>query len=88
MLSCTIGELVGFGGIPVLGGAVAVLLAAGKQAVSRATVFYAVAVIGGLAEGAVLAWFQRRALDSYPPRLQSRQWIVATVATGSRLCRG
>ncbi|HKI82116.1 MAG TPA: hypothetical protein VKA04_10755 [Pseudodesulfovibrio sp.] len=54
MVACTVGELVGFGGIPVLGGVIALWLTGGLQAGERSLVLYVVAVLGGLGEGAVL----------------------------------
>lgn len=83
VLYCTVGELVGFGGIPVLGGALAVWLTVGLQTEVRSLLVYAVAVVGGLGEGAVLAWFQLRVLRAFLPRLQARQWILATALAAS-----
>ena len=78
VVACTAGELVGFGGIPVLGGTLAVALTGDIAPDLRSVILYAVAVIGGLGEGAVLAWFQLRVLGSLLPRLSRRQWLWAT----------
>lgn len=79
----TLGELVGFGGIPVLGAAVALWLTSGLEPAARSLVLYGVAVLGGLGEGAVLGWFQARVLCRLLPRLDSRQWILATAIAAS-----
>jgi len=79
----TLGELVGFGGIPVLGAAIAVWLTGGFEPVAKSLILYAVAVLGGLGEGAVLGWFQSRILHRVLPELDSRQWILATAAAAS-----
>ncbi|MDH3418801.1 MAG: hypothetical protein OEQ25_01235 [Gammaproteobacteria bacterium] len=78
VIYCTIGELVGFGGIPVLGGAITFSLTAGLAAEPRSMILYTVAVLGGFGEGAVLAWFQLRVLRDCFPGLSARHWIVAT----------
>lgn len=83
VLACALGELLGFGGIPVLGGAVAYWLTGGLEDATRSLILYAVAVAGGLGEGAVLAWFQMRVLRDYLPRLRARPWILATSAAAS-----
>lgn len=83
ILYCTVGELVGFGGIPVLGGAIVFSLTAELPSESRSLVLYAVAAVGGLGEGAVLAWFQLRVLHERFPTLDARQWIVATALAAS-----
>lgn len=83
VLYCTLGELVGFGGIPVLGGALAFWLTADFSEEPRSLVLYAVAVIGGFGEGAVLAWFQLRVLRQVFPRLDSRHWVVATATAAA-----
>jgi len=78
ILYCTLGELVGFGGIPVLGGALAFWLTADLPPDLRSLLLYGVAVIGGLGEGAVLAWFQLRVLRQIFPQLNGRRWAQAT----------
>ena len=80
---CTVGELVGFGGIPVLGGMVVTSLTADMEAGSRALLVYIVAVAGGACEGVVLAWFQLRVLRELLPRLSSRRWTLATAGAAS-----
>ena len=83
MLFCTIGELVGFGGIPVLGSAIALSVTTGLMADLRSVILYVVAVIGGFGEGAVLAWFQLRVLNVCLPRLSPNRWILATGSAAS-----
>jgi hypothetical protein len=83
ILYFTCGELVGFGGIPVLGGALAIHLTATVSPDLRSLMLYAVAIVGGLGEGAVLAWFQLRVLRDAIPRLSSRRWILATAVAAS-----
>lgn len=83
LVACTLGELIGFGGIPVLGGALAFWLTQELETETRSMIFYVVAVVGGLGEGAVLAWFQARVLTRYLERLSSHRWIVATALAAS-----
>ena len=78
VLFCTIGELVGFGGIPVLGSAIALWATTGIEADLLSMTLYVIAVIGGFGEGAVLAWFQLRVLRVCLPRLKANRWILAT----------
>lgn len=81
-IACAIGELIGFGGIPVLGGTFALWLTNNLEFETRSLFLYTVAVVGGLGEGAVLAWFQMRILGTYLERLSPSRWITATsVAT-------
>ena len=79
----TCGELVGFGGIPVLGGAIAFQSTASVSPELRSLLLYAVAVVGGLGEGAVLAWFQLRVLRQVIPKVSRRRWILATAVAAS-----
>jgi hypothetical protein len=83
ILHFTCGELVGFGGIPVLGGALAFQLTESMPQDIRSLLLYGVAVIGGLGEGAVLAWFQMRVLRQVIPGLSHRRWILATAVAAS-----
>lgn len=83
VLFCTIGELVGFGGIPVLGTAIALWVTTGVDADLRAMILYLIAVTGGFGEGAVLAWFQLRVLGACLPRLNPKRWILATGTAAS-----
>jgi hypothetical protein len=83
VLFCTIGELVGFGGIPVLGSAVALWATTGIEADLQSMILYVIAVIGGFGEGAVLAWFQLRVLRVCLPRLKANRWILATGGAAS-----
>ena len=77
------GELVGFGGIPVLGGALAIWLTTGLEPSVQSIVIYIVAVIGGLGEGAVLALFQLRVLSESLPTLNARHWVIGTAAAAA-----
>lgn len=74
----TAGELLGFGGIPVAGGALIFLLTLELDEGVRAIVFYAVAVIGGLGEGMVLGWFQARVLREVISGFDARRWVLFT----------
>ena len=78
VLAFTLGELIGFGGIPILGGALALWVTDGMHTDPRSLLLYAVAVLGGFGEGAVLAWFQARVLRHYLPGLSSNRWILVT----------
>ena len=80
---CTVGELVGFGGIPVLGGAIAFSLTAELPSESQSLILYAVAIVSGSGEGAVLAWFQLRILQRLFANLDARRWIYATALAAS-----
>ena len=82
-LVCTAGELIGFGGIPVLAGYATVASTEPLEPGVRAVMIYLVSVAGGLAEGAVLAGFQVLVLRRYLPRLNAGRWIRLTaVAAG------
>jgi hypothetical protein len=83
VLFCTVGEVVGFGGIPVLAGAATLLLTANLAPEIRSVVLYVVSTIGGLGEGAVLAWFQLRVLRGRLPRLDPGQWVRNTAFAAS-----
>lgn len=74
----TLGELLGFGGIPALGGLVAMAALAEVEPSTRAWLLYLVAIVGGLGEGAVLAWFQTRVLRELWPQLDTRRFIAHT----------
>lgn len=78
MLLCTSGELVGFVGVPVLGGAFALWLTSGVETATRSLLLYAVAVAGGFGEGAVLASFQLKVLTEIIPDVSKRRWILST----------
>ena len=80
---CTIGEFVGFAGIPVLGGVLAIWLTTGLESSVQSIVLYIVAVIGGLGEGAVLALFQLRVLSESLPTLNARHWVIGTAAAAA-----
>lgn len=83
ILYCTLGELVGFGGIPVLGGAIALWLTASVSPDLRSVALYLVAIVGGFGEGAVLALFQLRVLRQIFPLLNRRRWVLATAFAAS-----
>jgi len=83
VVACTVGELIGFGGIPVLGAALAIMLTESLAPGARSITLYVVAVIGGLGEGAVLAWFQLRVLGPLLPQLPRRRWLGATALAAS-----
>ncbi len=83
VFNCTVGELVGFGGVPVLGGMIAFWLTAGLEPSTRSLVLYWTAVIAGLGEGAVLAAFQLRVLTEFIPALNPRHWVVGTALAAS-----
>jgi hypothetical protein len=74
----TAGELLGFGGIAVGGGALIFWLTLELDEGVLAVVFYAVAVIGGLGEGMVLGWFQARVLREVVSGFDARRWILVT----------
>ena len=74
----TIGELVGFGLIPALGGVLVHVASVNVSAIPRALMFYAVAILGGLGEGAVLASFQFPILRELFPSLDRSRWITHT----------
>ena len=78
VLAFTVGELLGFGGIPVAGGALVFWLTLDLGQGVRAVVFYAVAVVGGLGEGMVLGWFQARVLREVISGFDARRWILWT----------
>jgi len=80
---CTAGELIGFVGVPVLGAALALWLTSGMEVATRSLVLYAVAVTGGVFEGAVLASFQLRVLKERVPQVNGRHWIRATGAAAA-----
>jgi len=80
---CTAGELLGFGGIPVLGGALAIWLTSDLPEAARSLTLYLVAVFGGFGEGAVLALFQLRVLSEYLPDLNARHWVFGTATAAA-----
>ena len=82
-LAFTIGELLGFGGIPVLGAAIALALTSHLEPAARSLVLYAIAVTGGAGEGAVLGWFQMRVLRRVLPHVPERRWILATATAAA-----
>ena len=78
VVAVTLGELIGFGGLPIAGGFVAMAFTDTLATGPRALVLYFVSIIGGFAEGAMLAWFQWRVLRSMWPALDLRRWIGHT----------
>jgi len=83
VVACTAGELIGFGGIPVLGAALALALTQSLPPGGRSIVLYVVAVAGGLGEGAVLALFQYHVLGLLLPALRKRAWVMATAGAAA-----
>lgn len=83
VVAFTLGELVGFGLLPVLGGVVAARALADVAATPRAIALYAVAVVGGLGEGAVLAAAQTWVLREVLPGLDRRRWILHTAVAAA-----
>jgi hypothetical protein len=83
VLAVTAGEMLGFGGIPVAGGALVFWLTLGLDDGVRAIVFYAITVIGGLGEGMVLGWFQQRVLRQVVEGLDGNRWILFTSLAAS-----
>ncbi len=79
----TLGELIGFGCIPVPGAAIALWLTSSLEPSARSLVLYGVAVLGGLGEGAVLGWFQVRVLRGLLPQVAPRLWIGATASAAA-----
>jgi hypothetical protein len=73
----TTGELAGFS-IPAIVGGLGFWLTRELDSVSRSLILYALAVPAGFAEGAVLAWFQARAVREHWPRLRTGRWVFAT----------
>lgn len=83
VVAFTVGELVGFGLIPVALGVLAWWATEGMETSSRAPVLYLVAVLGGLGEGAVLARFQLSVLEDVLPGIRRRAWILHTSIAAS-----
>ncbi|HJL19568.1 MAG TPA: hypothetical protein RMH99_28150 [Sandaracinaceae bacterium LLY-WYZ-13_1] len=83
VVAFTLGELVGFGLIPALGGLGVFALTGSMPTAPRALLLYVVAVVGGFGEGAVLAAFQRRVLRTAWPTIAGRRWVVRTGAAAS-----
>lgn len=83
VVAFTLGELVGFGGVAVAAGAIGLWLTSGLQPAARALTLYAIAVLGGIGEGAVLGWFQMKVLRHLLPRLDAGRWIRATAAAAA-----
>lgn len=83
IVAFTLGELVGFAGIPAIGGIIAMAATADLEPAMRALTLYAVAVIGGLGEGTVLSLFQACVLRHWWPGLELRRWVGATAAAAA-----
>jgi hypothetical protein len=83
VLVCTTGELVGFAGVPVLAGFLTLWLTEHLTLEVRSVIIYLVSVVGGLGEGAILAWFQLRVLREYIPRLDAGRWVRYTAVAAS-----
>lgn len=78
VLRFTLGELVGFGLLPALGGTLVAAWTNGMSATPRALLLYAVAVGAGFGEGAVLGAFQRPVVQALFPSVSGRRWVLAT----------
>lgn len=78
VLAFTLGELLGFGGIPILCGALVFWILLDLDPIVRSLILYVVAVLGGLGEGAVLGWFQARVLREYVPDIAAGRWMLVT----------
>lgn len=83
IVACTAGELLGFGGIPVLGAVIVLALTRELDAARQTLYIYGFAVIAGLGEGAVLAGFQLTVLPDLLPGLSRRRWVVATAVAAA-----
>jgi hypothetical protein len=83
VLVCTLGEVIGFGGVPVLGGALILALTASLDPTIRSLLLFATSVVGGLGEGAILAAFQLRVLRRSLPSLNARHWTLYTAIAAS-----
>ncbi len=55
VIAFTLGELIGFGGIPVFGACIALQVTAGLDAAVHSLILYGIVIVGGLGEGAMLA---------------------------------
>ena len=83
VLVCTLGEIIGFGGIPVLGAASILSLTGELAPATRSILVYVTAVVGGLGEGAILAIFQLTVLRRQLPLLNARRWLFYTAVAAS-----
>jgi len=83
VLACTVGEIIGFVGLPILGGAAILWLTGGLDPTIRSIILYSFAAIGGLGEGAVLALFQLRPLRLRFPKLHAQRWVLFTALAAS-----
>ena len=83
VVAFAVGELVGFGLLPAMLGALAFELTGGMNATPRALLLYLVAIVTGFGEGAVLALFQLRVLRGVFPDLDARGFVVATGTAAS-----
>lgn len=81
----TLGEVLGFGCLPAALGLGVMTLTKDLPTTPRALVLYAVAIVGGLGEGAVVGAFQRRVLREVLPSLEGRAWVrhTALAAAGA-----
>lgn len=83
VLRFTLGELLGFGLVPVLGGMLLWAATGHLEASARAGLIYGVAIVGGLFEGATLATFQWRLVACVVPEISRAKWIVHTAIAAS-----
>ena len=83
VLACTVGEIIGFVGLPVLAGAAVLALTGDFDPALRSIILYATSAVGGLGEGAVLALFQLRVLRRHLTHLDGRRWVLYTACAAS-----
>ena len=69
VLVCTLGEIIGFGGVPVLGGALLLALTQNLDPNVRSMLLFATSVVGGLGEGAIWPRFSSEYYGAYCHRL-------------------
>jgi hypothetical protein len=78
VVAFTLGELIGFGLIPAVGGFLATVATEEMPRTPRALLLYAFAIIAGFGEGWVLARFQLHVLCEPFPKLDRRSYSLAT----------
>jgi len=83
VVAFTLGELIGFGGLPVVLGTAAFALTDGLPTPTRSLLLYVVAIVAGFGEGIVLGWFQLRVLRACLPKINGKRWLVATGAAAA-----
>jgi hypothetical protein len=83
VVAFTLGELIGFGGLPAAGGVLATWALASIEGPTKSLLLYVVAIVGGLGEGAILAAFQRPVLREQWPALDQTAWIRNTAVAAA-----